>query len=170
MDRNFNSFRKLFVVGVCLVTVLLIYLMIDAFISDNFLQFVICVVGEFVFIIFLAKSADRISKSGNNLKNEISKDVIKREGLLGEIWNFIDDLFKIKEIEVEHLDKSNNIIDLVLFRNEHEFGIVIDDEAISITVDEEESDNPLEIEMPISNFKDIEHFGKWLIDFIESNS
>lgn len=163
-------FRGLLVVSICIVTILIIYLLIDAFLSDNLLQFVLYAVAEVVFIITIAKATDILVKIENSSKQGTHNNEIELEGVFGEIWHSIDEITKIKDIKVEHLDKSNHTIDMVLLRNKHEFGIVIDDKAIGIIVDEEESDNPLEVELQISEIKDIEYFGKWLIEFVESHS
>lgn len=109
-------------------------------------------------------------KIENKIKNETHRAGAKGEGIFEEIWCSIGDISKIKDIKVGHLDKADNIIDLQLSRNNHEFDIVIDEEGIGIIVDDEMSDNPLEEELPISELKNIENFWEWLNDFVESNS
>ena len=166
-NKKLNSFRIIFSFLILIGGILIILLMISATINDNLFQAIMCVPGLFVFIFIISKMINVIEKIESGIENEKS---IKPKGFIGEIWDAVDDLYKRKDIKVNHLDKTNNIIDMVLLKNGHEFAIVIDNESIGIIVDDEETDNPLEVELPVSEIKDINLFLEWLMGFIESNS
>lgn len=97
-------------------------------------------------------------------------DII-RNGLFGELWqefewNRYEGLTDGKVIFAE---THNNTIDLRIIRKKHEFSICIDCEAVYMICDEE-TDEPIEKELPLSNFKDVGEVFLAIREFIETNS
>ena len=97
-------------------------------------------------------------------------DVI-RNGLFGEIWQE----FEWNQYEgltggkVVFAETHNNTIDLQIIRDKHEFCIEVNYESVYMICDEE-TDTPIEKEVPLSELKDVEDFFLTVRDFIEKNS
>ena len=82
------------------------------------------------------------------------------------IWNQYEGLTDGKVVFAE---THNNTIDMQIIRNKHEFCIEVTCEAIYMICDEE-TDTPIEKEVPLSELKDVEDFFLTVRDFIEKNS
>ena len=97
-------------------------------------------------------------------------DIIRR-GLFGEIWQEFEwNQFEgLTDGKVVFAETHNNTIDLQILRKEHEFDICIDCEAVYMICDEE-TDTPIEKEVPLSEIKDVGDFFLTVRDFIEKNS
>lgn len=97
-------------------------------------------------------------------------DII-RSGLFGELWQEFewDQYEGLTDGKVVFAQTHNNTIDLQILRNKHEFEIEIECEIMYMICDEE-TDNPIEIEIPLCNFKDVGEVFLAIRDFIEGNS
>jgi hypothetical protein len=97
-------------------------------------------------------------------------DVI-HNGLFGELWQEFEwNQFEgLTDGKVVFAETHNNTIDLQILRKEHEFDICIDCEAIYMICDEE-TDAPIEKEIPLSDFKDVGEVFFAIREFIEINS
>lgn len=97
-------------------------------------------------------------------------DVI-RNGLFGELWQEFEwnQYEGLTDGKVVFAVTHNNTIDLQIIRNKHEFCIEVTCEAIYMICDEE-TDTPIEKEVPLSELKDVEDFFLTVRDFIEKNS
>ena len=97
-------------------------------------------------------------------------DVI-RTGLFGEIWQEFEwnQYEGLTDGKVIFAETHNNTIDLQIISNQHEFCIEVNCESIYMICDEE-TDTPIEKEVPLSELKDVEDFFLTVRDFIEKNS
>lgn len=97
-------------------------------------------------------------------------DVI-RTGLFGEIWQEFEwnQYEGLTDGKVVFAETHNNTIDMQIIRKKHEFSICIDCEAVYMICDEE-TDAPIEKEIPLSNFKDVGEVFFAIREFIEINS
>lgn len=94
-----------------------------------------------------------------------------RNGLFGELWKeFERNQFEgLTDGKVIFAETHNNTIDLQIMRKTHEFNICIDCEAVCMICDEE-TDAPIEKELPLSDFKDVGEVFLAIRAFIESHS
>lgn len=97
-------------------------------------------------------------------------DII-RNGLFGELWQEFEwnQYEGLTDGKVVFADAHNNTIDLQIIRHKHEFDICIDCEVVYMICDEE-TDAPIEKEIPLSNFKDVGEVCLAIREFIETNS
>ena len=97
-------------------------------------------------------------------------DVI-RTGLFGEIWQEFEwnQYEGLTDGKVVFAETHNNTIDMQIIRKKHEFSICIDCEAVYMICDEE-TDAPIEKELPLSDFKDVGEVFLAIREFIEINS
>lgn len=97
-------------------------------------------------------------------------DVI-RNGLFGELWQEFEwnQYEGLTDGKVIFAETHNNTIDLQIMRKKHEFNICIDCEAVYMICDEE-TDTPIEKELPLSDFKDVGEVFLAIREFIETNS
>lgn len=97
-------------------------------------------------------------------------DVI-RNGLFGELWKEFEwNQFEgLTDGKVVFAETHNNTIDLQILRKKHEFNICIDCEVVYMICDEE-TDTPIEKELPLSDFKDVGEVFLAIREFIETNS
>ena len=97
-------------------------------------------------------------------------DVI-RNGLFGELWQEFEwnQYEGLTDGKVIFADTHNNTIDLQIIRYKHEFSVEITSDSLYLICDEE-TDTPIEKELPISNFKDVGEVFLAIREFIETNS
>lgn len=97
-------------------------------------------------------------------------DII-RNGLFGELWQEFEwnQYEGLTDGKVIFADTHNNTIDLQIIRKKHEFDICIDCEVVYMICDEE-TDAPIEKEIPLSDFKDVGKVFLAIREFIETNS
>ena len=97
-------------------------------------------------------------------------DII-RNGLFGELWQEFEwnQYEGLTDGNVIFAETHNNTIDLQIIRNQHEFCIEVNCESIYMICDEE-TDTPIEKEVPLSELKDVGDFFLIVRDFIEKNS
>ena len=115
---------------------------------------------------YLARKSERlyVAAYGNDT------DIIRR-GLFGEIWQEFEwnQCEGLSDGKVVFAETHNNTIDMQIIRKKHEFSICIDSEAVYMICDEE-TDTPIEKEVPLSEIKDVGDFFLTVRDFIEKNS
>ena len=100
------------------------------------------------------------------------RDSILRTGLFAEIYDaYIHDGFEFNLTydKLCFVEYHNNSIDIVLQMNKHEFLIEIDEEQISMIMDEE-TDCPMEEEIPLSGIATIEQLYLTVNEFINAHS
>ena len=97
-------------------------------------------------------------------------DII-RNGLFGELWQEFEwnQYEGLTDGKVIFAETHNNTIDLQIIRKKHEFSICIDCKAVYMICDEE-TDTPIEEELPLSDFKDVGEVFLAIREFIESHS
>lgn len=114
--------------------------------------------GIFVlYVIFAAVVGRRVKRKGDALCVAAygEETEVDHEGLFGELW----DEFEWNQYEglidgkLVFAETHNDTIDLQLIRKKHEYLITITNESLSMICDEE-TDHPIEREIPLSAFKD----------------
>ena len=96
------------------------------------------------------------------------KDIV-RTGLFGEIWEEFEwNQFEgLADGKIVFAETHNNTIELEIIRHKHEFNITIDSEAVYMVMDDE-TDNPVEKEMPLSKIIDVGQVFAIIREFVES--
>lgn len=100
------------------------------------------------------------------------RNSIIRTGLFAEIYNaykYDGFEFNLTYEKLDFLEYYNNSIDIGLQNNKHEFLIEIDEDFISFIVDEE-TDTPIEKEIPLSSIITIEQLYTTINEFINAHS
>ena len=114
--------------------------------------------GIFVlYVIFAAVVGRRVKRTGDALRVAAygEETEVDHEGLFGELW----DEFEWNQYEglidgkLVFAETHNDTIDLQVIRKKHEYLITITNENLSMICDEE-TDHPIEREIPLSAFKD----------------
>lgn len=97
-------------------------------------------------------------------------DII-RNGLFGKLWQEFEwnQYEGLTDGKVVFAETHNNTIDLQIIRKKHEFSVCIDCEAVYMVCDEE-TDTPIESEIPLSAFKDVGEVFLAIREFIETIS
>ena len=92
-------------------------------------------------------------------------------GLFGELWEEFewDQYEGLTDGKVVFAQTHNNTIELQIIRGKHEFSVVIDSKGLSLICDEE-TDAPIEKEMPLSDFKNVGEVFLTIRAFIERRS
>ena len=98
------------------------------------------------------------------------KDII-RNGLFGELWQEFEwnQYEGLTDGKVVFAQTHNNTIDLQIIRHKHEFSVEITSDGLYLICDEE-TDAPIEKEIPLSDFKDAGEVFLAIREFIEINS
>ena len=97
-------------------------------------------------------------------------DII-HNGLFGELWQEFEwnQYEGLTDGKVIFAETHNNTVDLQIMRKKHEFNICIDCEAVYMICDEE-TDAPIEKEIPLSDLTDVGEVFLAIREFIESHS
>lgn len=97
-------------------------------------------------------------------------DVI-HNGLFGELWQEFEwnQYEGLTDGKVVFAQTHNNTIDLQIIRHKHEFSVEITSDGLYLICDEE-TDAPIEKEIPLSYFKDVGEVFLAIREFIEINS
>ena len=119
-------------------------------------------------------TAPQIAKKRTSYLQQLSdeRNKITRTGLFEEVYEaYRHDGFEFNLIYDKRLfcEYHGNAIDIGVRKNNHEFLIAIDEKSISIVVDEE-TDHPLEIEIPLSDIATIEHLYLTINECINKHS
>ena len=123
-----------------------------------------------VIIIFICRYLTR--KQGMLYAAAYGNDAsVIRTGLFGELWKEFEwnSYEGLTDGRVVFAETHNNMIDLQIIRNKHEFCIEIDCESVCMICDEE-TDDPIEKEMPLSDFQNVGEVFLTIREFMESNS
>lgn len=173
--RRFDNLRGYIVITmvVLLVSTLICFGISFGMVDENpkpLLLFTGILVVLVLIIIFICKYLARkgeqlyVAAYGNDT------DVI-RTGLFGEIWGEFEwnQYEGLTDGKVVFAETHNNTIDMQIIRKKHEFSICIDCEAVYMICDEE-TDTPIEKEVPLSELKDVGDFFLTVRNFIENNS
>ncbi len=96
---------------------------------------------------------------------------IIRTGLFGELWKEFEwnQYEGITDGKVVCVETHNNTIGLEILRKKHEFLIEINCESLHMICDEE-TDTPIEREIPLSDFQDVVSVFVTIREFVETNS
>lgn len=100
------------------------------------------------------------------------RNAIKRTGIFKELYEeFRHDGFEFHIRSDKYLfgDCHRNIIECAFLKNGHEFSVEIDENAVSILVDEE-TDHPAEREIHLSEIKSVNCFYEMVNDFVSEYS
>ena len=100
------------------------------------------------------------------------RDSVVRTGLFAEVYDayrYDGFEFNLTYEKLDFVEYHNNSIDIGLQKNKHEFLIEIDENFISIIVDEE-TDSPIEKEIPLSSIASIEQLYTTINEFINAHS
>lgn len=135
------------------------------------IEFIGLILLETILIILVSSA---VTKKRNKYLQLIieERNSIVRTGLFKEIYEeYLHDGFEfnISYDKLLHEEYCNNSFDIGVQRNKHEFLIEIDENAMSIIVDEE-TNNPIEIEYPLSKFSTTEQLYSAINDFISMHS
>ena len=97
-------------------------------------------------------------------------DII-RSGLFGELWQEFEwnQYEGLTDGKVVFAQTHNNTIDLEIIRHKHEFSVEITSDGLHLICDEE-TDMPIEKEIPLSHFEDVGEVLGAIREFIEANS
>ena len=97
-------------------------------------------------------------------------DII-HNGLFGELWQEFEwnQYEGLTDGKVIFAETHNNTVDLQIMRKKHEFNICIDCEAVYMICDEE-TDAPIEKEIPLSDLTDVGEVFLAIREFIETHS
>lgn len=133
--------------------------------------FVLLLVLLVLWFVALCTAASRLNSKRIKLYEAAygKEDEAARSGLFGEIW----EEFEWKQFEgltdgrVIFAEAHNNTIELEILRRKHEFNITIDKDAIYMVMDEE-TDTPVEKEIPLAELTDVEHALTAIREFVES--
>ena len=96
------------------------------------------------------------------------KDIV-RTGLFGEIWEEFEwNQFEgLTDGKIVFAETHNNAIELEIIRHKHEFNIVIDNDVVYMVMDDE-TDTPIEKEIPLSKLSEIGQVFTAIREFVES--
>ncbi len=97
-------------------------------------------------------------------------DII-HNGLFGELWKEFEwnQYEGLTDGKVIFAETHNNTIDLQIIRKKHEFSVEITSDGLYLICNDE-TDAPIEKEIPLSDFKDVGEVFLAIREFIETNS
>lgn len=97
-------------------------------------------------------------------------DII-RNGLFGGLWQEFEwnQYEGLTDGKVVFAQTHNNTIDLQIIRHKHEFSVEITSDSLYL-IGDEETDSPIEKELPLSGFENVGDVFTAIRTFIESNS
>ena len=173
---NYKKFDKaskiittlILLVGLAALTSLLISMI---YIGDNLIPVLVSVAALAVWFVVLCAVASKLNSKRLILYEAAygkEKDIV-RTGLFGEIWEEFEwNQFEgLTDGKIVFAETHNNTIELEIIRHKHEFNITIDSEAVYMVMDDE-TDNPVEKEMPLSKIIDVGQVFTIIREFVES--
>ncbi len=97
------------------------------------------------------------------------KEDVIHTGLFGEIWEEFEwNQFEgLTDGKVVFAETHNNTIELEIIRRKHEFNVTIDKDAIYMVMDDE-TETPLEKEIPLSELSEVGQAFTAIREFVES--
>lgn len=171
--KKFNKTSKIIATLILLVglAALTSFLIAMIYIEDNQIPVLASVGALAVWVVVLCAVASKLN-SKRLILYEVAygeeKDIV-RTGLFGEIWEEFEwNQFEgLTEGKIVFAETHNNTIELEIIRHKHEFNITIDSEAVYMVMDDE-TDNPVEKEMPLSKITDVGQVFTIIREFVES--
>ena len=173
---NYKKFDKaskiittlILLVGLATLTSFLISMI---YIEDNLIPVLVSVATLAVWFVALCAVASKLNSKRLILYEAAygkEKDIV-RTGLFGEIWEEFEwNQFEgLADGKIVFAETHNNTIELEIIRHKHEFNITIDSEAVYMVMDDE-TDNPVEKEMPLSKIIDVGQVFTIIREFVES--
>lgn len=100
------------------------------------------------------------------------RNTVKRTGIFKELYEeFRHDGFEFHICSDKFLfdDCHRSVIECAFLKNRHEFSLLIDENAVSILVDEE-TDHPAEQEIPLSKIASVDAFYQMINQFVSEYS
>ena len=171
--KKFNKTSKLITTFILLVgLVALSNFIISITYIDNNLVPVLLSVGVLAlwFIVFCTVASKLNSKRLVLYEAAYGKEKdVVHTGLFGEIWEEFEwNQFEgLTDGKVVFAETHNNTIELEIIRHKHEFNITIDKDAIYMVMDDE-TDAPVEKEIPLSDMTEIGQVFTVIWEFVES--
>ena len=169
--KSFDKWSKFIIWPIVLPVPVLSFLLIFA--KDDLLMLfhaVLLMIWTVVIIVSCALIAKKRTLLEKKLWEE--RNAVKRSGILKEIYEeFRHDGFEFNISSDEFLfeDCHRSIIECAFRKNGHEFALMIDENAVSILVDEE-TDHPAEREIPLSKIVSIDAFYEMVNQFVSEYS
>ena len=166
--KNFDKWSKFFVWPLVLPAAILTLALIFA--KDDATMIFIAVL-LIVWTIVMIVACSLIGKRRAALEEKLweERNSIRRTGVFKELYEeFRHDGLEFRVLSDEFLfdDCHKNSIEFGFIRNGHEFMVLIDENAVSVLVDEE-TDHPAEKEIPLAEIKSVDHFYEVLNGFAE---
>ncbi len=169
--KRFDIASKIAACFFVILTIVFCVLLIIAKSDEIMVLFALFMVLDTVTIIIFAAKINKKRNEYLQLLQEERKAIV-RTGLFKEIYDahrhdgFAFNLIYDKLLFEEYY---NNTIDIGMQKNKHEVLIEIDENAISIIVDEE-TDYPIETEIPLAGIETIEQLYLIINNFINEHS
>ncbi len=173
--RRFEAKRQrtVMVLVVLLVAILLCVAAGFKIVNQNAVLLLLALGVLGVYILVVMSICQYLARKQRQLRTAAfgSCEDMPRTGLFAELW----DEFEDKQFEgwfegkIQFAQSHNNCIDLILVRNRHEFAVFVDADTVSVIIDEE-TEEPVEMEMPLSDFRDLGHLISAIQDIIRCNS
>lgn len=168
---RFDIISKIAMCFILMLTIVLIMIFLFAKTDEWKILFGLLLMIDTVVIIFVAsKITNKRTTYLQKLQNE--RNGIKRTGLFKEVYDaHRHDGFEFSLIydKLLYEEYHNNAIDIGVLKNNHEFSIVIDEKTISMIVDEE-TEQPIEEEIPIADISTMDQIYLIINGFINGHS
>ncbi|MBQ4101696.1 MAG: hypothetical protein IJC85_02280 [Oscillospiraceae bacterium] len=168
--KRFDKISKIVFYPLSILTIASIILFVLVKSDELKLLFSLFLLFDTIAIILVASKINNKRNAFLQLLKE-EREGIVRTGLFEEIYNaYKYDGFEFNLIYDKLLFEEyyNNIIEIGVQKDDHEFFIMIDEKAISIIVDEE-TDCPIEKEIPLSNIATMEQVYSVINDVLSQN-
>ena len=171
--KKFDKASKIIITRILLVglAALTSFLISMKYIEDNLIPVLASVAALAVWFVVLCAVASKLNSKRLILYDAAygkEKDIV-RTGLFGEIWEEFEwNQFEgLTDGKIVFAETHNNTIELEIIRHKHEFNITIDSEAVYMFMDDE-TDTPVEKEMPLSKIIDVGQVFTIIREFVES--
>ena len=170
-NKRFDSFSKIALFAMLRFTFVFSIFFVFAKADELKVLFGLLMSLSAVTIFFVAP---RIAKKRTIYLQQLCEErgSIVRTGLFAEIYDayrYDEFEFNLTYEKLNFVEYHNNSIDIGLRKNKHEFLIEIDQNFISIIIDEE-TDSPIEKEIPLSSIATKEQLYTTINEFINAHS
>ena len=174
LERNFRRFdiiSKILICFLAAITVILCILLIVSLDDERMLVVAFLIIADIAILIIVAP---KLGNKRNAYLELLTKErgSVVRKGLFKEIYEaYQHDGFEMNLIcdRWNHIDYYNNTIDISLQYRNHEIQIEIDENGIAVMFDEE-SDHPVEKEIPLESMETMEELYLTLNQLIKENA
>lgn len=173
IETKYKRFDLTSKIAACFLAVLTIVFCVLLMIakSDEFmLLFGLLIVLDTLTIILFAAKMNRKRNEYLQLLQEERKTIV-RKGIFKEVYDaYKHDGFEFNLIydKLQYIEYYNNTIDICAQKNKHEILIEIDKDCVSIIIDEE-TDCPIETEIPLATIATIEELYLTINNYINEN-